>query len=394
MNKMTVKDIDVKGKKVIIRADFNVPLDKGLKITDDRRIQESLPTIKYILEKGADKVILMSHLGRPDGAVVESMRLAPVGKRIEELLKQKVLILNECVGDNVKAAISAASEKIVLLENLRFHKEEEKNNPEFAKKLSELADIYVNDAFGTAHRAHASTEGIAKYLPGVAGFLIEKEIQYLGQAVENPTRPFAVILGGAKVSDKIMLVENLLAKANALLIGGGMAYTFLKAKGEGIGSSKLEADKVDVAKALLEKAAKMNVVIELPVDHLVVEKFDKPETKKIVAQIPDGWMAVDIGPKTQENFNKILSAAKTIVWNGPVGVFETDAYAQGTKAVAQHLAGLKGAVTIVGGGDSAAAVSKFGVEESMTHISTGGGASLEYLEGKKLPGIVALKEKI
>jgi len=393
MNKMTVKDIDVKGKKVIIRADFNVPLDKSLKITDDRRIQESLPTIKHILEKGASKVILMSHLGRPDGAVVDSMRLAPVGKRIEELLKQKVLILDECVGDNVKAKIAGSSEKVVLLENLRFHKEEEKNNPDFAKKLSELADIYVNDAFGTAHRAHASTEGIAKYLPGVAGFLIEKEIKYLGQAVEDPARPFAVILGGAKVSDKILLVENLLAKANVLLIGGGMAYTFLKARGEGIGNSKLEADKVDVAKALLEKAKKMNVVIELPVDHVVVEKFDKPETKKTVDQIPDGWMAVDIGPKTRENFKKILSASKTIVWNGPVGVFETDAYAEGTKAIAQHLAGLQGAVTIVGGGDSAAAVSKFGVEDAMTHISTGGGASLEYLEGKKLPGIVALKDK-
>jgi len=393
MSKMTIKDVSVRGKKVIIRTDFNVPLDKSQKITDDRRIQESLPTIRYVLEQGASKVILMSHLGRPDGKAVDEFRLTPVAVRLGELLNEKVLKLDECVGDEVKAKIANASERIILLENLRFHKEEEKNNPDFAKKLSELADIYVNDAFGTAHRAHASTEGVAKFLPGVAGFLIEKEIQYLGQAVNNPAKPFVVILGGAKVSDKIALVDNLLKKANAILIGGGMAYTFLKAQGKNVGNSKLEADKVEVAKALLEKAKKMNVNIVLSSDFVIVQDFDKPETKKTVTEIPDGWMALDIGPQTRKAFKQVLSTAKTIVWNGPVGVFEIDAYAQGTKEIAEYLATLKGAVTIVGGGDSAAAVSKFGVEDAMTHISTGGGASLEFLEGKDLPGIAALKDK-
>lgn len=393
MSKMTIKDVDVKGKKVIIRTDFNVPLDKSLKITDDRRIQESLPTIRYALEQGAAKVILMSHLGRPDGKAVNEFRLTPVGVRLGELLGEKVLKLDECVGDEVKAKIAGASERVILLENLRFHKEEEKNDPAFAKQLSELADLYVNDAFGTAHRAHASTEGIAKFLPGVAGFLIEKEIKYLGQAVNNPAKPFVVILGGAKVSDKIKLVDNLLKKANAILIGGGMAYTFLKAQGKNVGNSKLEADKVGVAKDLLEKAKKMNVNIVLSSDFVIVENFDKPETKKTVTEIPDGWMALDIGPQTRKAFKQVLSTAKTIVWNGPVGVFEMDAYAQGTKEIAEYLATLKGAVTIVGGGDSAAAVSKFGVEDAMTHISTGGGASLEFLEGKDLPGIAALKDK-
>lgn len=393
MSKMTVKDINVKGKKVIIRTDFNVPLDKSQKITDDRRIQESLPTIRYVLEKGASKVILMSHLGRPDGKVTEEFRLTPVAARLQDLLGEKVLKLDECIGTDVKSKITASKERIVLLENLRFHKEEEKNVPEFAKQLSELADIYVNDAFGTAHRAHASTEGIAKYLPSVAGFLLEKEIQYLGQAVENPQMPFVVILGGAKVSDKITLVENLLNKANAILIGGGMAYTFLKSQGKNIGNSKLEADKVDVAKALLEKAKKMNVEIELSSDFVIAESIEKPETAKVSADIPDGWMGLDIGVETRKKFKKILSTAKTIVWNGPVGVFEVDAFAQGTKEIAEYLATLKGAITIVGGGDSAAAVSKFGVDDAMTHISTGGGASLEFLEGKELPGIKALNDK-
>jgi len=393
MSKMTIKDVAVKGKRVIIRVDFNVPLDKSQRITDDRRIQESLPTIRYVLEQGASKVILMSHLGRPDGKPVDEFRLTPVGVRLSKLLNEKVLKLDECVGDEVKAKIAASKERVILLENLRFHKEEEKNNPEFAKQLSELADIYVNDAFGTAHRAHASTEGIAKFLPGVAGFLIEKEIKYLGQAVNNPKKPFVVILGGAKVSDKIKLVDNLLKKADAILIGGGMAYTFLKAQGKNVGNSKLEADKVGVAKDLLEKAKKMNVNIVLSSDFVIVEDFDKVETKKTVTEIPDGWMALDIGPKTRQAFKKVLSTAKTIVWNGPVGVFEIDAYAQGTKEIAEYLATLKTAITIVGGGDSAAAVSKFGVEDSMTHISTGGGASLEFLEGKDLPGIAALKDK-
>jgi phosphoglycerate kinase len=393
MNKMTVKDISVKGKRVIIRVDFNVPLDKSLKITDDRRIQSSLPTIRYVFEQGASKVILMSHLGRPDGAVLEEARLTPVAKRLAELLNEKVLKLDDCVGEDVKAKIAASTERIVLLENLRFHKEEKKNNPEFAKELASLADIYVDDAFGCAHRADASVSAITKYLPSVAGFLIEKEIQYLGQAVNNPKKPFVVILGGAKVSDKIALVENLLKKADALLIGGGMAYTFLKSLGKNIGNSKLEADKVDMAKALLEKAKQANVQIVLSSDFVIAQDFDKPETKKISVDIPDGWQGLDIGPETRKAFKKVLATAKTIVWNGPVGVFEIDAYAQGTKEIAEYLATLKGAVTIVGGGDSAAAVSKFGVEDAMTHISTGGGASLEFLEGKELPGIAALNDK-
>ncbi len=393
MNKMTIKDIDVKDKKVLIRVDFNVPLDKT-NITDDRRIREALPTIQYCLKQGAKKVILMSHLGRPDGKVAPQYSLTPVAKRLEELIKDKVLICNDCVGDQVKKQIDTSKERVVLLENLRFHKEEEGNDPNFAKQLASLGDIYVNDAFGTAHRAHASTAGITKYLPSVAGFLIEKEIQYLGQAVNNPRRPFVVIMGGAKVSDKIALIENLLKKANAILIGGGMAYTFLKAQGKSIGTSKLEADKVDIAKGLLEKAKKAGVQIELSSDFVIVTKFESSADMKIVkGEIPDGWMGVDIGPETRKRFKDVLAKAKTIVWNGPVGVFENDAFANGTKEIAEFLAGLKDATIIVGGGDSAAAVAKFKVEDKMTHISTGGGASLEFLEGKELPGIAALNDK-
>lgn len=393
MNKQTVKDIDLKGKKVIVRVDFNVPQDEKLHITDDIRIRAALPTIKYILDHGAKKLILMSHLGRPEGQVVESMRLTPVAKHLEKLLGEKVLKLDDCIGDAVKQAIDNSKERVILLENLRFYKQETKNDPEFSKKLAALAEIYVNDAFGAAHRAHASTEGVAKFLPAVAGFLMEKEINYLGKAVDNPKRPFVVILGGAKVSDKIALVENLIKKADLILIGGGMAYTFLKSQGKSIGNSKLEADKVEVAKNLLEQAKKAGVKIELTSDFLIVQKFDAPQTKKIVKEIPDGWESLDIGPETQKRFKDILTNAKTIVWNGPVGVFEIDAYADGTKAVAQHLATLKDAVTIVGGGDSAAAVNKFGLDEKMSHISTGGGASLEFLEGKVLPGVAALMEK-
>jgi phosphoglycerate kinase len=393
MNKKSVKDIELKGKKVIVRVDFNVPLDEKLNITDDTRIRASLPTIQYILEKNPAKVIIMSHLGRPEGAVVEDMRLTPVAKRLEKLLGEKVLKLDDCVGDSIKKSIDNSKEKVVLLENLRFHKAETKNDPEFSKKLASLADIYVNDAFGTAHRAHASTEGIAHHLPAVAGLLLEKEIQYLGGAISNPKRPFVVILGGAKVSDKILLVENLLKKADTLLVGGGMAYTFLKAQGKNIGNSKLEVDKVDTAKKLLEQAKKAKVNIELTSDFLVVKEFNDPSTRKIVKDIPDGWQSLDIGPETRQRFKDVLSKAKTIVWNGPVGVFEIDEYAEGTKEIAKHLASLKGATTIVGGGDSAAAVAKFGVDDQMTHISTGGGASLEFLEGKELPGIVALQDK-
>jgi len=394
MNKMTVKDLDIKGKKVIIRADFNVPLDKDLNITDDRRIQASLPTIKYVLENGASKVILMSHLGRPKGEGSEdAFRLNPVAKRLEELLGQKVLKLDDCVGDKVKTQVDNATEKVILLENLRFHKQEKKNDPEFAKQLASLADVYVNDAFGTAHRAHASVVGITEYLPSAAGFLLEKEIKYLGGVVTNPQKPFVVILGGAKVSDKIPLVENLLNKADSILIGGGMAYTFLKALGQNIGNAKLEADKIDTAKSLLEKAKAAGVHIELTSDFVISEGFDKPETAKISDTIPDNWDSLDIGPKTRAKFKEILSGAKTIVWNGPVGVFEIDAYADGTREIAEYLATLEDATIIVGGGDSAAAVAKFGVEDAMTHISTGGGASLEFLEGKELPGVVALQDK-
>ncbi len=394
MNKQTIKDIDLKGKKIIIRVDFNVPLDKNNKITDDRRIREALPTIQYALKNGATKIILMSHLGRPDGQVVESLRLNPIAQQLEKLLGEKILKLNECVGPAVKEAIAKSSERVVLLENLRFHKEEEKNDDKFSKELAALADIYVNDAFGTAHRAHASTAGITKYLPSVAGFLIDKEINYLGKAVANPRKPFVVILGGAKVSDKIALIENLLPKADAILIGGGMAYTFLKSLGKSIGNSKLEADKVDTAKKILEKAKADKVEIALSTDFVVVQDFNSSAGMKVVQdQIEDGWQGVDIGPETRKRFKDILARAKTIIWNGPVGVFENDAFAQGTKEVAEYIAGLKDVTSIIGGGDSAAAVSKFKLDDKMTHISTGGGASLEFLEGKNLPGIAALNDK-
>ena len=394
MSKKTIAEVKLKGKKVIIRVDFNVPLDKNQTITDDRRIKAALPTIDYALKEGASKVILMSHLGRPDGVVVEELRLTPVAKRLEELLSQKILKVDDCIGDEIRQKIANSSERIVLLENLRFHKEEKKNNPEFAKQLASLAEIYVNDAFGSAHRAHASTAGITQYLPSVAGFLLQKEIKYLGEVIENPQKPFVVILGGAKVSDKIAVIENLLKKADAILIGGGMAYTFLKAMGVQVGNSKLEPEKVDLAKGLLEKAKSKGVKIILSQDYLIVPNFDKPEEKKIMTgDIPDGWEGVDIGPETIKNFKNILLTAKTIVWNGPVGVFEIDAFARGTKEIAEYIAGLKGVTTIIGGGDSAAAISKFNVEEAMTHISTGGGASLEYLEGKELPGVAALQDQ-
>jgi phosphoglycerate kinase len=394
LNKLTIKDYPLKSKKIIVRVDFNVPLDDNLRITDDRRIQEALPSIRYILDKGAAKVILMSHLGRPNGKVVERLRLKPVADHLQRLLGQLVRRLDDCVGGAVKQAVDSTAEKVVLLENLRFYAEEEKNTPVFARQLADLADIYVNDAFGTAHRAHASTVGITQYLPSLAGFLLEKELKYLGQAIHCPAKPFVVILGGAKVSDKILLVENLLPKADAILIGGGMAYTFSKALGKSIGKSLLEPDRVDTAKAILQKAKAMGVTIALSEDFVVVEDFGKPQGKKVVAEnIPDGWEGIDIGPKTLRCFKDILAKAKTVIWNGPVGVFEIDAYAEGTRALAQYLAGLSGVTTIIGGGDTAAAISKFGLDGKMTHISTGGGASLELLEGKELPGIVALSDE-
>jgi phosphoglycerate kinase len=393
MQKMTVRDINVKGKKVIIRLDFNVPLDESFHITDDRRITAALPTIQYALSNGASKVILMSHLGRPKGTGFEKeFSLQPVAKRLQELLKEKVLLLNDCVGPAVKEAIAKSSERVILLENLRFHKAEEKNDPAFAKELASLADVYINDAFGTAHRAHASTAGITKYLPSVAGFLIEKELQYLGNAINNPKRPLVIILGGAKVSDKIDLIKNLIPKADSIIIGGGMAYTFLKAQGISIGNSKLEKDKVDMARDLMEQAKKAGVEIALTTDFVITQSFTSDDCK-ISDVIPDGWESLDIGPKTIEKYKSILSKAKTVVWNGPLGVFERDAYAKGTRAIADYLASLKDVTVIIGGGDSAAAVAKFGLEDKMTHISTGGGASLEFLEGKELPGIAALNDK-
>jgi len=390
MNKLTVKDLDLDGKKVIMRADFNVPLDDQSNITDERRVQAALPTIQHILDQGAKKLILMSHLGRPKGEVVDSLRLTPVSKKLQELLGEDVLQLDDCVGDEVKQAIDGSSQRVILLENLRFHKEETKNDPDFAKKLAALADVYVNDAFGTAHRAHASTEGITHYLTSAAGFLIEKEINFLGKVIDNPERPFVVVLGGAKVSDKILLIESLISKADAIIIGGGMAYTFLKAQGKSIGNSLCENDKLDLAKDLLAKAEAAGVKIALTTDFVIVESFDDPQGRKTVKEIPDGWESVDIGPETCKNYKEILSTAKTVVWNGPMGVFEIDAFAKGTREIAEYLATLKNTTTIIGGGDSAAAVSKFGLDDAMTHISTGGGASLELLEGKALPGIVAL----
>jgi len=393
MAKKTIKDIDIKGKRVLMRVDFNVPLDENLNITDDIRIRSALPTIKYAVDKGA-KVILMSHLGRPDGKVNEKMRLAPAAKRLEKLLGKPVLALKECIGDGVKKSLSTMKPgDVALLENLRFHAEEEANDPAFAKELASLGDVFVNDAFGTAHRAHASTEGVTHYLPSVAGFLVEKEIQYLGNTMDDPKRPFIAILGGAKVKDKIKVIDNLLNKVDALIIGGGMAYTFLKSQGKTIGSSKLDKDGLDTAKQALDKAAKKKVPIFLPVDHIVADKFDaSANTKTVGENIPDGWMALDIGPMTIKLFEDKLKDAKTIIWNGPLGVFEMDKFAKGTEEIAKFIASLKGVTSIIGGGDTAAAVAKFKVDGKMSHVSTGGGASLEYLEGNGLPGIDALND--
>lgn len=393
MNKLTIKDVDLMSKVVLVRVDFNVPQDVDLKLTDDTRIRATLPTIKYILEHHAKKIILMSHLGRPDGKVVEKYSLKPVAQRLKELLAEPIKFLDDCVGDKIKKEIEASGERIILLENLRFHPEEEANDASFAKQLASLGDIFVNDAFGTAHRAHASTEGVAHYLKAVAGFLLEKEMQYLGNAIENPQRPFMVILGGAKVSDKIGVIENLLPKCDAILIGGGMAYTFLKAQGKQIGNSKLEKEKLDLAKSILDKAKQSHKDILLPIDNLVVDTIYADAKTEIVGEdIPEGKIAVDIGPKTVNLFKEKLSAAKTIVWNGPLGIFEMDAFSKGTQDIAKFISGL-GVTTIIGGGDTAAAVTKFKLEDKMTHISTGGGASLEFLEGKALPGIAALSER-
>ena len=394
MNKKTVKDIDLKGKKVFVRCDFNVPMDENQNITDNARIVGALPTIKYLLEQNC-KIILASHLGRPKGEFKPEFSLAPVAKELSKLLGQEVIMAKDVIGEDAMTKAANLKEgEILLLENVRFHKEETDNDPEFCKKLASMAEVYVNDAFGTAHRAHASTTGIASYLPAVSGFLIEKELQFLGNAVNNPERPFVAILGGAKVSDKIGVIDSLLEKVDTLMIGGGMAYTFFKAQGYEVGNSICEMDKLDLAKEAMEKAEQKGVKLMLPVDTKVGKEF-KPDTEsKIVSytEIPADWEGFDIGPETIKMFEDELRKAKTVVWNGPLGLFEFDQFAIGTNAIAKVLSEID-ATTIIGGGDSAAAVKKAGLEDKMTHISTGGGASLEFLEGKKLPGIEALMDK-
>ncbi|MEF9953252.1 MAG: phosphoglycerate kinase [Clostridium sp.] len=395
MNKKTVKDIDVTSKKVIVRCDFNVPQDKEGNITDDRRIASALETIKYLIENNA-KVILMSHLGRPKEGFDPKFSLKVIADRLSELLGKEVIFASdaEVVGENAINAVESMNEgDVVLLDNVRFIATETKNDQEFAKKLASLADIFVNDAFGTAHRAHSSTEGIANYLPAVAGFLIEKEIEFIGGSLEKAEKPFVAILGGAKVSDKIGVINNLLEKVDRLIIGGGMAYTFLKAQGITVGSSLVEADKVEYAGEMLAKAAAKGVKVYLPVDHIVAKEFKSDAESKVSdVNIEEGYMGLDIGPKSIKAFEEALVDAKTVIWNGPMGVFEMEKFATGTKEVARVLSTISG-TTIIGGGDSAAAVEQLGFAEKMSHISTGGGASLEFLEGKVLPGIAALSEK-
>ncbi len=396
MNKKTVKDVDVRDKRVLVRCDFNVPQDAEGKITDDNRIVGALPTIRYLLDHGA-KVILCSHLGRPKGEFNMKYSLKPVADRLNELLGGKVTLAKDVIGDDAKAKVAALKPgEAVLLENVRFHKEEEKNDPEFSKALASFADVYVNDAFGTAHRAHASTAGVADYCKvNVAGFLIEKEVEIMGGALADPKRPFVAILGGAKVSDKIGVINNLIDKVDSLIIGGAMAYTFSLAKGGKVGDSKVEPDKVELAKELMAKAAAKKVEMYLPVDTVITTEFSADAESKVctAGEIPDGWEGLDIGPKTCELFAKVIASAKTVVWNGPMGVFEFEKFAVGTKAVAQALAENTDAVTIIGGGDSAAAVEQLGYADKVTHISTGGGASLEFLEGRVLPGIACLDDK-
>ena len=394
MSKKTVKEIDLKGKKVFVRCDFNVPMDENQNITDNRRIVAALPTIKYLIEQNC-KVILASHLGRPKGEVKPEFSLAPVAAELSKQLGQEVLMAKDVIGESAKSLAANLQEgQVMLLENVRFHREETDNDPEFAKELASMAEVFVNDAFGTAHRAHASTEGISHYLPSVSGFLIEKELKFLGDALNNPERPFVAILGGAKVSDKIGVIDSLLEKVDTLIIGGGMAYTFFKAQGYEVGNSLCEPDKCELALSLMEKAKNKGVKLILPVDTKVGKEF-KPDTEsKTVAwtEIPEGWEGFDIGEKTIEMFKNELKTAKTVVWNGPLGLFEFDQFAIGTNAIAHALAEID-ATTIIGGGDSAAAVEKAGLADKMTHISTGGGASLEFLEGKKLPGIECLQDK-
>ncbi|MBQ7045131.1 MAG: phosphoglycerate kinase [Clostridia bacterium] len=393
LNKKTVEDIEVAGKRVLVRCDFNVPLKDGV-ITSDKRIVASLPTIKYLLDNNA-KVILCSHLGRPKGEVVPEFSLAPVAKRLSELLGKEVKMAADVVGESAYALANQLNDgDVLLLENVRYEKGETKNDPELSKKFADLADIFVNDAFGSAHRAHSSTTGVADYIPAVCGYLIKKEIEFIGGALEAPKRPLVAILGGAKVSDKIGVIENLIDKVDTLIIGGGMAYTFMKSMGYNIGTSICEEDKVDLATDLMAKAKAKGVNFFLPVDNEIGKEYDENTEHKTVASdsIPDGWMGLDIGPKTSELFAKSVKDAGTVIWNGPMGVSEWANFANGTKAVATAIAE-SDAISIIGGGDSAAAITKLGFADKMSHISTGGGASLEYLEGKELPGIAALNNK-
>jgi len=390
MNKKTVKDIDLKGKRVIMRVDFNVPMDKGV-VSDDKRIKASLPTIQYVLDQGAS-LILMSHLGRPKGGFDPEFSLKPAADVLAGLLGRPVKMAPDCVGSEVeKMAMALKPGEVLMLENTRFHPEEEKNDLELARKLAALAEVYVNDAFGSAHRAHSSTEGIAHFLPAVSGFLMEQELEYLGRAISSPERPYVAILGGAKISDKILVVETLLSKCDQLIIGGGMANTFLAAKGYNMQDSLVEAASIETAKGIMSRAGSKLV---LPVDAVVADKFEAEANSKVVAadQVPAGWRMMDIGPKSIELFKASLKGAKLIVWNGPMGVFEMPKFAEGTFAIAKLLAE-SGATTVIGGGDSASAVKKAGVAKQMTHVSTGGGASLEFLEGKQLPGVAALLDK-
>lgn len=393
LNKKTMKDIDVKGQRVFVRVDFNVPMADGA-ITDETRIRAAIPTIEYLVEQGA-KVILASHLGRPKGEVKEDMRLTAVGIRLAELMGKPVTKLDESIGQAVEEAVANMQDgDILLLENVRFHAGEEKNDPTLAQQFAQLADIYVNDAFGAAHRAHASTEGIAKHIPAVSGFLMQKELDVLGKALSNPEHPFTAIIGGAKVKDKIGVIESLLEKVDHLIIGGGLSFTFIKAQGHDIGKSLLEEDKIELAKSFIEKAKAKGVQLHMPVDAVVANEFSQDAETQIVDvdAIPADWMGLDIGPKTAAKYAEVIKNSKLIIWNGPMGVFEMDKFANGTKTVADAMATTAG-YTVIGGGDSAAAVEKFEVADKMDHISTGGGASLELMEGKELPGIVALNDK-